>query len=98
VGNLSVPSGAGLHVTGSGFVGTSRIESNEIMQTYRGIQVDSGGNLIIKNSVGGSISSKYQIANGNTVGVILTTSSGAIDGSGGGSGVGTPDPWANLSY
>ncbi len=100
VGNLSVMSGAGLHVTaGTGQSGSnSRIEANEVMQVYRGIQVDTGNNLIIKNSVGGSISSKYQIAIGNAVGVFVTASSGAIDGSGGGSGVGTTDPWANLSY
>lgn len=97
VGNLSLTGGAALHITGTN-AGNCRIESNEVMQVYRGIQVDSAGNLIIKNSVGGGISSKYQIAANNAVGVIVTTSSGAVDGSGGGSGLGTPDPWANLSY
>ncbi len=58
---------AGIHVTGSG----NRIEGNEVNDNDRGIDVDSGGNLIVKNSASGN-APNYALTGTNTVGPIIT--------------------------
>jgi hypothetical protein len=98
VGSLAVTGGAGIHLTGTGVASESRIESNHVMQTYRGIQIDTTNNLIIKNSVGGTFSSPYKIVAANVANVVLTQTGGAIDGNNGGAAIGTTDPWANVAY
>lgn len=59
---------AGIHATGSG----NRIEDNHVIGNNIGIDVDSTGNLIIKNSAQGN-STNYDIALGNTAGPTLGT-------------------------
>ena len=64
----------------------------------RGIDVDFGGNLIVRNSASGN-TTDYEISTHNKVGVIVSgPNSGAISGSTGGAGVGPTAPWANFSF
>lgn len=86
--------GAGIHATGQ----AARIEGNHCTANDRGIDVDADRNVIIRNTCGFN-TVDYDIVAYNKVGVIVTApGSGAISGSAGGSGVGTTDPWANISY
>jgi parallel beta-helix repeat protein len=86
--------GAGLHTTGS----DSRVEANNVTDNDRGIDVDAAGNLIIRNSASGN-TSNYEIVANNKVGpIVLAPDSLAISGDTGGAGVGSTNPWANLSY
>ena len=91
---LDAAGGANIHAT----ISDNRIEGNQVTDADRGIDVDTSGNLIIRNSASGN-ASNYEIAANNVVGVIVQgTLSGAISGATGGAGVGTTDPWANLSF
>jgi parallel beta-helix repeat protein len=86
--------GAGIHSTAS----DNRIEGNTVTDNDRGIQVDSSGTLVIKNSATGN-ASNFEIAANNKVGVIVSApNSLAISGATGGAGVGTSEPWANISF
>lgn len=86
--------GAGLHALGQ----AARIEGNHCVANDRGIDVDADRNVIIRNTCGFN-TVDYDIVANNKVGVIVAApNSGAISGSAGGSGVGTTDPWANISY
>jgi parallel beta-helix repeat protein len=87
---------AGIHSTGA----DNRIEGNNVTDNTRGIQVDSSGSLIIKNSSSGSTGAgpapapHYVIAGGNSFGPVVNVA-------GVGDIVGTPNashPWANFSY
>ncbi len=85
---------AGIHSTGA----DNRIEANNVTDNTRGIDVDSTGTLIIKNSASGN-TTNYEIAASNAVGVIVSApASIAISGSTGGAGTGSTDPWANFSF
>ena len=80
---------AGIHSTGA----DNRIEGNNVTDNTRGIDVDSTGSLIIKNSASGN-GSNYEIAASNAVGPLVTVA-GVGDISG------TPNanhPWANFGY
>jgi hypothetical protein len=86
--------GAGLHATGQ----AARIEGNHAIANDRGVDVDADRNVILRNTAGFN-TTDYDIVINNKVGVIVAApNSGAISGSTGGAGVGTTDPWANLSY
>ena len=86
--------GAGIHSSST----DNRIEGNTVSDNDRGIQVDSSGTLVIKNSASGN-SSNFEIAANNKVGVIVNApNSLAISGATGGAGVGTSEPWANISF
>ncbi|HYG21362.1 MAG TPA: right-handed parallel beta-helix repeat-containing protein [Verrucomicrobiae bacterium] len=87
-------SGAGIHATG----GDNRIEGNNITGNHLGIDADGIGNLIIRNSASGN-TTNFVIVAGNKVGPIAAApDSAAISGDTGGSGVGSTNPWANVSY
>ncbi|RLA59847.1 MAG: hypothetical protein DRQ89_13570 [Epsilonproteobacteria bacterium] len=77
--------GAGIHLTGS--FGDNRIESNTVTDNDRGIDVDSPGNLIIRNSASGN-STDYAIIGTQTIGPIITAT-GTITNT---------NPWANFSF
>ena len=62
-------SGAGIHATGSG----NRIEGNHVTNNDRGIAVDAGGNVILRNTVGGNGVNNFDIAAGNVTGTIVMT-------------------------
>lgn len=86
-GNGNGGDGAGIHATGN----NNRIESNQVMDNDRGIDVDAGGNLVIKNSSSGN-STHYDIAGGNSVGPI------AIAGSDMWSVTNATHPFANFTH
>lgn len=87
---------AGIHSTGS----DNRIEGNNVSDNIRGIDVDSSGTLIIKNSAATN-SINYEIAANNVFGEIVNRAGllvAAVSGSAAVSSAGTTDPWANFSY
>ena len=76
----------------------NRIDSNNVTDNDRGIEVESSGNLIIRNSASGN-AINYTIVLNNRVGEIVSApDSGNISGDTGGVGVGSTDPWANFSF
>jgi parallel beta-helix repeat protein len=64
-----------------------RIEGNHVTSNAIGIEVESGGNLIIKNSATQN-TTNYDISNGNHYGEIIT-SPGVIT---------SCNPWANFAW
>jgi parallel beta-helix repeat protein len=79
--------------------GFNRIDGNLVTENHTGLDISSSGNLIVRNTVTGSTSNNFDIASNNKVGpVVSVPTSGAVIGNSGGTGVGTTDPWANLSY
>lgn len=88
--------GAGIHVTGTDNV----IEANACSAADTGIDVDTNGNLIIKNVCTGN-SNNWSLASGNAIGpiVTVTTTTSSINGNGASpSTLGTTDPFANFNY
>jgi parallel beta-helix repeat protein len=87
--------GAGIRMAGG--PGT-RIEGNSVHLNGWGIRVESTNNIIIRNFASLN-DTNYFIVTSNRVGTIVAAPfSGAISGNTGGAGVGTTDPWANLSF
>ena len=78
--------GAGIHVAGS--TSGSRIEGNNVLLNDRGIDVDFGGNLIIRNSASNN-TTNYDIAVGNHYGQIVSLP---------GAGFTNSNPWANFEF
>jgi hypothetical protein len=74
---------AAIHATHEG----NRIEGNLVGISVRGIDVDSTGNLIIRNSVS-EATTAYDIVAGNTVGPILAVQDPIT----------SVNPWANFEY
>ena len=69
------------------------------VQNGRGFFVEGIGNLVIHNAARESSGNNYEIVAGNKVGVtVIVPDSAALAGNTGGAGVGTTDPWANVSY
>ena len=85
--------GAGIHVAAS----DCRVDNNNVTDNDRGIDIDTVGDLIIRNSASGN-TTNYVTAAGNKVGtIVLAPDSVAINGDTGGAGVGSTNPWANFS-
>jgi parallel beta-helix repeat protein len=102
--NHCLNNGSGIGITGSQTIcggpggGKCRIDNNNVVNNHYGISVQHEGNLITRNSASGN-DTNYFISANNKVGVIVSApNSGAISGDTGGAGVGTTDPWANISY
>ncbi len=92
--NCTQNSLAGVLCTGT----DSRIDGNKLMFNNRGVDVDGFDNLVIRNTAGAN-TANFDIVTANKVGVIVSAPpSGVIFGATGGGGVGTTDPWANISY
>ena len=86
--------GAGIHAVSYDNV----IDSNTVYGNLRGIDVDSINSLIIRNRARTN-GTNYTIGGTNRIGtIVITPSSGPVNGSAGGGGVGSTDPWANFSY
>jgi len=89
------------HFAGAGILAVlsdARIEGNTCTDNLRGIDVDAPGCIIIRNVCAGN-TTNFDIVASNIVGVIVNGPlSPAIVGSAGGAGVGTTDPWGNVSY
>ncbi len=82
-------SGAGIHVVGGG----SRIEGNNVTVNARGIDVDAGGNIVVRNSAHGN-STNYDIGANNAYGPVV-----GVAGVGDMSGTANADhPWANFAF
>jgi len=96
-GTNATTGGAGIHMVAGGGNGT-HIEGNSVHNNSWGIRVGTTNNIIIRNTASMN-DTNYFIVTSNKVGVIIAAPfSGAINGSMGGVGVGTTDPWANLSF
>lgn len=92
---IGAGTGMGIKATGT----DSRIEGNSLMRNDIGLDVQLSGNFIVRNTAAGNPSDNYQIVASNKVGTIVSApNSLAINGSTGGAGVGSTDPWANFSY
>jgi parallel beta-helix repeat protein len=90
--------GAGIHATIGG--SDNRIEGNNCTGADRGIDVDTAGNIIIKNTCSGNTTNYVIVAN-NVFGAIVdrtVPASAAVTGNAAASSAGTTDPWANFSY
>ncbi len=92
--------GAGILVTGA----DNRIEGNNCTDNDRGIDVDSAGNIIIKNTCSGN-TIDWDIAANNIYGPIIdrrlsppTTTTPAVSGAAATGTMGSTDPNANLTY
>ena len=92
--------GAGVHTTGT----ENRIEGNSVTGNDRGIDVDGGGNLIIKNTAATNTTA-YEIAASNRFGPIINLSAAGTaaqsvnDASANVASVlVSSDPWANFLY
>ena len=85
-----------IHVTGN----DNRIEGNNVANNDRGIDVDLGGNIIIKNTASGN-GANYDIVADNRYGPIIDITALGAPAATGSSAAGTlasSDPWANFSY
>jgi len=82
------PIGAGIHAFGS----ANRIEGNNTSSNDTGIQVDAGGNIIIKNSSRGGTKA-FDIAAGNSEGQEINVFSPTTTTT-----INTTNAWANFLY
>lgn len=91
----SISIGAGIHVTGD----RNRIEGNHCVNADRGIDVDSTGNIIIKNTCLMN-ATNWDIVAGNAVAPIVqaATNAAAISGDTYAGSIGSTDPNANFTY
>ncbi|HEY6168938.1 MAG TPA: right-handed parallel beta-helix repeat-containing protein [Verrucomicrobiae bacterium] len=88
--------GAGIHVIER----RNRIDGNTVISNDRGIDVDLGSNLIIRNSAGGN-TINYDIVGDNRYGPIVdiaAVGTAAVSGNSAPSTLTTTDPWANFRY
>jgi len=84
VGVIGTTNPAGIRATG----GANRIESNHVIGNSVGIDIDAAGNLIIRNSASGNITTNYELATDNTAGPAV----------GSGDIVSSSNPHANYEY
>jgi parallel beta-helix repeat protein len=90
------PFAAGIHVTSFG----NRIEGNVVSTNDTGILIDQSGtaNLVFRNTATGN-TKQFDILANNKVGIIVSPpNSVAINGSTGGAGMGSTDPYINISH
>jgi parallel beta-helix repeat protein len=90
------PFAAGIHVTSFG----NRIEGNVVSTNDTGILINESGtaNLVFRNTATGN-TKQFDILANNKVGIIVSPpNSGVINGSTGGAGMGSTDPFVNISH
>ncbi|NUQ53065.1 MAG: right-handed parallel beta-helix repeat-containing protein [Phycisphaerales bacterium] len=85
---------AGIHVTS----GDCRIENNTCTDNDIGFDVDSAGNILLRNTASGNSTNNWDVVAGNACVVVDAVTSGAVIGSSGGVGPGSLDPSVNFSY
>jgi parallel beta-helix repeat protein len=90
---FGVGDGAGIHVLDP----DNRVEGNSCTNNDRGIDVDSAGNFITRNTCSGN-TTNWDVVAGNVCLVVSATASGAILGNSGGVAPGSTDPNANFTY
>lgn len=92
--NCSFNAAAGIRTTGA----DSTIDSNLLIGNGRGLDIDLGGNVIVRNRASSNSVANFDIVPGNS-GLFVSASVGAgVFGSSGGSSLGSSDPWANFSF
>lgn len=92
--NNGTGDGAGIRATGN----DNRIEGNNCTLADRGIDVDAGGNIIIRNTCSGN-TVNWDIVAGNAYGPIVQTPVGAaVSGNTAAAFLGSTDPNANFTY
>lgn len=84
---------AGIHAT----LSKNRIEGNTCTGSDRGIDVDSVGNFIARNTCSNN-ALNWDVVAGNVCLVVNATTAGAISGNSGGAAPGSTDPNANFTY
>jgi parallel beta-helix repeat protein len=84
LGAIGTTNPAGIRATG----GANRIESNHVIGNSVGIDIDAAGNLIIKNSASGNITTNYELAADNIAGPTVGSSDIVI----------SSNPHANYEY
>jgi hypothetical protein len=67
------------------------------MKRHNSIDVDSAGNIIIRNTCSGN-TNNWDVPAGNVILVMQATIAGAVSGNCGGVSPGSTDPDANSSY
>lgn len=91
---FSAGDGAGILIS----FGDNRIEGNHCARNTRGIEIDSPGNMIIRNTCSANITN-WDIAAGNAYGPIVATPSGAaVSGDTAVAALGSTDPNANFTF
>lgn len=87
--------GAGIHITG----GDNRLEGNHCTTSDRGIDIDSPGNIVMRNTCSGN-TTNWDIAAGNAIAPIVsaTVNLNAFSGSTYGGSLGSTDPNANFTH
>ena len=89
--NGTANSGAGIRVSGAS---ANRIEGNNLIQNYRGIDVLTARNIIVKNVAASNTNADYNFAANNSFGPIINVSGvGDISGT-----AGSNHPFANFRY
>ena len=84
--------GDGAGIFAAGVNSGNRIEGNNVTNNDRGIDVDGGGNIIIKNTASGN-GTDYDIDAGNHYGEIISNPGAAFDGA-----ATNFNAWANFSF
>ena len=87
--------GAGIHVTTGE---DNRIEDNICTNNLRGVDVDSAGNIIVRNSCSGNGLNNWEVVAGNMCLVVQALTSASITGNSGGVSPGSTIPTANFTY
>jgi parallel beta-helix repeat protein len=93
---LAAAGGAGIHVTGS----DCRVEGNNCTGADRGVDVDSAGNIIVRNTCSGNTTNWDLVAN-NVFGPIIdrtAPASPAVSGNAAASSLASTDANANFTY
>jgi parallel beta-helix repeat protein len=85
--------GANIYASGA----DNRIEGNTCTGADRGIFVDAGGNIIVRNACSGN-TTNWDVIAGNVILVELANVAGAVVGNAGGIAPGSTDPNANFTY
>ncbi|MBL8760237.1 MAG: right-handed parallel beta-helix repeat-containing protein [Phycisphaerae bacterium] len=90
----SDPAGAGVRTTGA----DNRVEANHCALNDIGYAIKASGNALLRNSATGNSVLNWSIVSGNTFLIVSAPASAALDGNAGGSGYGSTDPNANITY
>ncbi len=85
--------GAGVLVTGS----DNRIEDNHCTDNDRGVDVNTAGNFIARNTCSGN-TLNWDVVAGNVIFVVNATTAAAVTGDSGGTSPGSTNPNANFTY
>lgn len=101
----AIADGAGIYVSDDPIILNSnsdnRIEENNCTDNDRGIWVDDGGNLVIRNTCSGNGSNFEITATNNRWGTIVNITGAnpvTVSGNNAASTMASTDPWANFAY